>query len=58
MNKKWDKEYSTQYTKEVEYLTSNGIKYTFVKDILGISNYKYTKNEKLFKALLEFYKNY
>lgn len=31
--KKYDKEYSTQYSPEVEYLKQCGIRYTFVKVI-------------------------
>lgn len=52
---KFDKEYSTQWNKERDYLEQNGIKYTFVKEINGMSTYKYTKNSKLFKALVSFY---
>ena len=52
---KFDKEYSTQYKKEVEYLESNGILYTFVKNVNNISTYKYTKTPELFQALVSFY---
>ena len=52
---KFDKEYSTQWNKEKDYLESVGIKYVFVKEINGISTYKYTKNSKLFNALSSFY---
>jgi hypothetical protein len=52
---KFDKEYSTQYKKEVEYLESFGIRYTFVKNIQNISTYKYKKTPELFKALELFY---
>ena len=38
--KKFDSEYSTQYVKEMQYLLQNNIKYTFVKDIDGITTYK------------------
>ncbi|WP_206459458.1 hypothetical protein [Anaerovorax sp. IOR16] len=55
--KKFDKEYSTQYLKEVRYLDSIGIKYSFVKEINNISTYKYTKNLDLFNALGIFYKD-
>ena len=41
--KKFDSEYSTQYVKEMQYLLQNNIKYTFVKDIDGITTYKYKK---------------
>lgn len=53
--KKYDKEYSTQYTPEKEYLKSVGIKPTFVKVINGVTTYKYTKTSKLFEALEYFY---
>ena len=55
--KKFDKEYATQYVPEMKYLLSKGIKYSFVKDIDGITTYKYTKNAELFSALVEFYMN-
>lgn len=55
--KKFDKEYATQYVPEMKYLLSKGIKYSFVKDINGITTYKYTKNAELFSALVEFYMN-
>lgn len=54
--KKWDKEYSTQYTPEMKYLQSKGIDYSFVKEINGVTTYKYTKTSKLFKTLMDFYK--
>lgn len=57
MNKKiWDKEYSTQYTPEMKYLQLKGINYSFVKEINGVTTYKYTKTSKLFQALMDFYK--
>lgn len=52
---KFDKEYSTQWNLERDYLESKGIKYTFVKEINGISTYKYKKTSELFKALESFY---
>lgn len=55
MKKKFDYEYSTQYTKEMKWLLDNGIKYTFVKDINGVTTYKYAKTKKLFEKLVEFY---
>lgn len=57
MIKRFDKEYSTQYTPEMKYLLSKGIKYSFVKDICGVTTYKYTKTPELFKALMYFYTN-
>ena len=53
--KKFDKEYSTQYTPEMKFLLEQGIKYTFVKEIDGVTTYKYEKTPKLFKALEIFY---
>ena len=53
--KKYDKEYSTQYVPEVEYLKQHGIRYTFVKEINGVSTYKYTKTPELFNLLGLFY---
>ena len=52
---RFDKEYSTQWNKEKDYLESKNIMYSFVKEINGISTYKYTKNSELFKALGSFY---
>ena len=45
MIKKFDKEYSTQYTPEMKYLQSKGINYSFVKDIQGVTTYKYHYDE-------------
>lgn len=53
--KKFDKEYSTQFVPEMKYLLSKGIKYSFVKEINGITTYKYTKTPELFIALVSFY---
>ena len=54
--KKFDKEYSTQWIKEVEWLRSNGIRYTFVKtDENNVTTYKYKKTSELFNALVIFY---
>jgi hypothetical protein len=51
----FDKEYSSQYPKEMKYLESVGIKYNFVKEVKGITTYKYKKNRELFLALASFY---
>lgn len=53
--KKFDKEYSTQYTPEKEYLLEMGIKPSFIKVIGEITTYKYTKTPELFSALVSFY---
>lgn len=54
--KKFDKEYSTQYTPEMKFLLEQGIKYTFVKEVEGVTTYKYEKTPELFKALEFFYR--
>ena len=54
--KKFDKEYSSQYTPEMKFLLEQGIKYTFVKEINGVTTYKYEKTPELFKTLEIFYK--
>ena len=53
--KKFDKEYSTQYTPEKEYLLEIGIKPSFIKVIDEVTTYKYTKTPELFSALVSFY---
>ena len=53
--KKYDKEYSTQYTPEKEYLLSKGIKPSFVKVVNEVTTYKYSKTSELFEALAFFY---
>jgi hypothetical protein len=55
-NKKFDKEYSCTWSLEQMYLKENGINYTFVKPIDGITTWKYTKNTELFETLSKFYK--
>lgn len=54
--KKFDKEYSTQYTPEKKYLESHGVHPSFVKVINEVTTYKYTKTSKLFRVLASFYK--
>lgn len=53
--KKFDKEYATQYTPEMKYLQNKGINYVFVKNIDGVTTYKYTKTSELFQTLMYFY---
>ena len=53
--RKFDKEYSTQWNEERDYLEGKGVRYSFVKEIGGISTYKYTKTSELFDALRTFY---
>jgi hypothetical protein len=55
--KKFDKEYSTQFVNEMKYLQSEGILYSFVKNINGVTTYKYEKTKMLFDALSRFYSN-
>jgi RPA family protein len=51
----WDKEYSTQYTPERDFLLREGIKPSFVKVINEVTTYKYEKTSELFKLLAIFY---
>lgn len=53
--KKFDKEYQTSYVAEYLYLRSCGIPYVFIKNIGGITVWKYRKDSKLFDALKRFY---
>ena len=53
--KKYDKEYSTQYSPEKDYLLKNGITPSFVKVVNGVTTYKYTKSAELFRLLSIFY---
>ena len=53
--KKWDKEYSTQYLPERNYLLKHNIRPSFVKVENEITTYKYTKTPELFQALVSFY---
>lgn len=53
--KKFDKEYSTQYTPEKEFLLSKGIRPSFVKVINEVTTYKYCKTPELFNALAFYY---
>ena len=53
----FDKEYSTQWRREVKFLENKGINYTYAKKNFKypIIRYKYTKTPELFLALAEFY---
>ena len=53
--KKFDIEYSTQYTPEKKFLFENGIKPSFIKVINDVTTYKYKKTSKLFNLLAIFY---
>lgn len=53
--KKFDKEYASQYLDEVKFLKQHDVSYVYVKDIGGITTYKYTKTPELFKWLEVFY---
>ena len=55
-NSAWDKEYASQWIPECAYLREHGIRYTFVKQIEGITTYKYKKTAELFETLAEFYR--
>ena len=53
----YDKEYSTQWRREVEFLEAKGIAYTYAKRHYKypVTKYKYAKTPELFLALAEFY---
>ena len=53
----FDKEYSTQWRREVKFLEDKGINYVYAKKHFKypIIRYKYVKNPELFLALAEFY---
>lgn len=53
----FDKEYSTQWRREMQFLESKGIAYTYGKKHYKypVIRYKYTKTPELFLALAEFY---
>lgn len=56
---KWafDREYSTDWLKEVSWLRSRGIMPVFKKvNTYGVERYKYTKTPELFASLAIFYK--
>lgn len=53
--KKWDKEYSTQYTPENLYLEKHDIFPVYTKIINEVSTYKYMKSRELFLLLSYFY---
>ena len=55
---KFDKEFSTQWVVEYEYLKEHGVLPTFVKDANDdskITTYKYKKTVELFKNLYDLY---
>ena len=56
--KKFDIEYSTQYTPEKDFLLNNGIKPSFVKVVNEVTTYKYKKTKRLFELLTVFYTQY
>ena len=57
-DKKFDREYSVTFIKEKKFLDTCGIKYEFVKEINGITTFKYKKTSYLFECLSNFYKQF
>ena len=53
--KNFEYEYSTSYSLEVAWLMDCGIKYNFVKEINGVTYWKFKKSKKLGLALAEFW---
>ena len=54
---KIDSLYSCVWFEECDYLIKHGIRYTFVKEIDGITTWKFKKTEELFSNLADFYSN-
>ena len=54
---KIDREYSCVWFEECDYLMKHGIRYTFVKEIDGVTVWKFKKTEELFHILAVFYGN-
>ena len=54
---KIDPEYNCNWWEECRYLLDQGIKYTFVKEIRGVTIWKFKKTAELFDKLSEFYSN-
>lgn len=53
---KFDKEYSTQFSSEMNFLSNKGIKYTWVYiNHDGVTVWKYKKEKRLWDALSEMY---
>ena len=48
-------EYICENMGEHKYLNSMGIRYEFVKKVNGMTQYKYLKTERLFKALAKYW---
>ena len=55
-NKFIDNEYFCYDHAEMSYLSSKRIRYRFVKEIDGVTVWKYEKTSRLFAALAEFYR--
>ena len=55
---KFDKEYSTTFIKEKQFLDDCGIRYEFVKKMDGKTVFKYKKTSYLFDCLSRFYRNF
>lgn len=56
-NKFIDNEYFCYDHAEMSYLSSKRIRYNFVKEINGLTVWKYEKTPKLFTALADFYRH-
>jgi len=54
----FDKEYATQYRKEVAYLRDHGFYPCFIKtSSAGVTTYKFKRSSKLFATIAAFYDN-
>ena len=52
-----DREYATEFRKEVDFLKERNISYTYVRVKEHNSSHKYRNSKELFEALFIFYSN-
>lgn len=50
----FDKDYSTSWVREQQWLTQHGIRYSCIKYIDGVTTFKYKKTVALFASLADF----
>lgn len=57
MKIKIDHEYSCNWWDECDFLLKHNLRYEFVKEVNGITVWKFKKSEELFRTLADFYSN-
>lgn len=55
VKRKYDREYATQYYREMEYLKTKGFYPSFVRTDRGVNTWKYKRSPELFRAVADFY---